>query len=111
MYVFVSQNHSPSNLIIIARGSKRKFEFDTTEVDRLTREAEEDALRELEREQAEALRAKLPDFWLPSLTPTYASKGAPRTVKDIKPQQTCRGGNPAHRLAYVYTPNTFMLDY
>jgi len=83
-----------------ARGStKRKFEFDTSEVDRLTREAEEDALRQLEREQAEALRAKLPDFWLPSLTPTYGSKGAPRTTKDIKLQATCRGGNPAHRLA------------
>jgi len=81
------------------RGAKRKFEFDTSEVDRLTREAEEDALRQLEREQAEFLRAKLPDFWLPSLTPTYTSKGAPRSVQDIKLQTTCRGGNPPHRLA------------
>lgn len=80
------------------RGTKRKFEFDTNEVDRRTHDAEEEALRVLEREQAEALRAKLPDFWLPSLTPTYTSKGAPQSVKDIKLQTTCRGGNPAHRL-------------
>lgn len=82
-----------------ARGKKRKFEFDTTEVERLTREAEEDALLQLEKEQAEALRAKLPDFWLPSLTPTYTSKGPPRSLTEIKLQTTCRGGNPSHKLS------------
>lgn len=84
-----------------ARGKKRKFEFDTTEVERLTREAEEDALLQLEKEQTEALRAKLPDFWLPSLTPTYTSKGPPRSLTEIKLQTTCRAGNPSHKLSYV----------
>ena len=85
----------------IGREKKRKFEFDTTEVERLTREAEEDALLRLEKEQAEVLRAKLPDFWLPSLTPTYTSKGPPRSLTEIKLQTACRGGNPSHKLSYV----------
>ena len=85
----------------VGHGKKRKFEFDTTEVERLTRDAEEDALLRLEKEQAEALRAKLPDFWLPSLTPTYTSKGPPRSLTEIKLQTTCRGGNPSHKLSYV----------
>ncbi|TFK52908.1 hypothetical protein OE88DRAFT_1627381 [Heliocybe sulcata] len=81
------------------RGLKRKFEFDASTVDTLTREAEEVALRQIEREQAERLRAKLPDFWLPSLTPTYTSNELPSSLKDIKVQTTCRGGEPAHFLS------------
>jgi nitric oxide synthase-interacting protein len=80
---------------------KRKFDFDATLVERLTREAEEAALRQIEREQAEALRAKLPDFWLPSLTPTYSSSGPPTSLTDVKVQTTCRGGDPAHAITFV----------
>ena len=40
-----------------ARGTKRKFDFDTSAVETLTREAEEAALRQIEREQAEGLGA------------------------------------------------------
>ena len=87
------------NSHLLARGVKRKFEFDTDAVERLTREAEEAALRQIEREQAEALKNKLPDFWLPSLTPTYASSGPPRSLQDVKLQTTCRGGEPTHSLA------------
>ncbi|KIY67219.1 hypothetical protein CYLTODRAFT_397456 [Cylindrobasidium torrendii FP15055 ss-10] len=80
------------------RGLKRKFSFDQSKAETLAQEAEEDALRQIEREQAEALRNKLPDFWLPSLTPTYSTAGAPRSLSDVKLQTTCRGGNPAHPL-------------
>ncbi|RPD61817.1 hypothetical protein L226DRAFT_533998 [Lentinus tigrinus ALCF2SS1-7] len=80
------------------RGTKRKFDFDATAVEKLTREAEEAALRQIEREQAEALKSKLPDFWLPSLTPTYTSSGPPTSLSDVKIQTTCHGGNPAHPL-------------
>ncbi|KAK7472332.1 hypothetical protein VKT23_000451 [Stygiomarasmius scandens] len=80
------------------RGTKRKFEFDSNAVENLAQEAEEAALRQIEREQAEALKHKLPDFWLPSLTPTYTS-GAPKSLKDVKLQTTCRGGSPTHQLA------------
>ncbi|KAH7928868.1 hypothetical protein BV22DRAFT_1030262 [Leucogyrophana mollusca] len=79
-----------------SQSTKRKLDFDATTVESLTREAEEAALRQIEREQAEALRHKLPDFWLPSLTPTYASNGPPSSLKDVKVQTTCRGGNPPH---------------
>ncbi|KAF9457897.1 hypothetical protein BDZ94DRAFT_1272036 [Collybia nuda] len=81
------------------RGTKRKFAFDASTVETLAQEAEEAALREIEREQAEALRHKLPDFWLPSLTPTYSSTGPPQSLLDVKVQTTCRGGNPAHSIA------------
>ena len=75
----------------------------------LAREAEEAALRQIEREQAEALKHKLPDFWLPSLTPTYTSSGVPTSLADVKIQTTCHGGTPAHPLAYVLLPRTFFL--
>ena len=68
----------------------------------LTREAEEAALRQIEREQAEALKSKLPDFWLPSLTPTYTSSDPPTLLSDVKLQTTCHGGNPAHPFMYVF---------
>ncbi|KAI8989019.1 hypothetical protein BD414DRAFT_322880 [Trametes punicea] len=80
------------------RGTKRKFDFDASAVETLMREAEEAALRQIEREQAEALKSKLPDFWLPSLTPTYTSHGPPTSLSDVKLQTTCHGGNPPHPL-------------
>ncbi|KAI0688592.1 hypothetical protein BC835DRAFT_1284347 [Cytidiella melzeri] len=93
------------------RGTKRKFEFDSSTVETLAREAEEAALRQLEREQAEALKHKLPDFWLPSLTPTYTSSGPPTSLKDVKLQTTCRGGNPAHHLTRKHLiPVSFTFD-
>ncbi|KAH9022161.1 hypothetical protein EDB85DRAFT_1997073 [Lactarius pseudohatsudake] len=74
------------------RGTKRKFAFDSTAGGKA-------ALRQIEREQAAALRSKLPDFWLPSLTPTYSSNGLPSSLADVKVQTTCRGGNPPHPIA------------
>ncbi|GKV58054.1 nitric oxide synthase-interacting protein [Collybia sordida] len=81
------------------RGTKRKFAFDSSTVETLAQEAEEVALRQIEREQAEALRHKLPDFWLPSLTPTYSSTGPPQSLMDVKVQTTCHGGDPPHPIA------------
>ncbi|KAH8829142.1 hypothetical protein DL96DRAFT_1596826 [Flagelloscypha sp. PMI_526] len=90
--ISASENSGP-------RGTKRKFEFDATKVETLAREAEEAALRQIEREQADALKAKLPDFWLPSLTPTYTSSGPPQSLKDIKVQTMCSVGSPAHAIS------------
>ena len=67
----------------------------------LAKEAEESALKEIEKDQAAALKHKLPDFWLPSLTPTYTSNGPPQSLLDVKLQTTCRGGNPPHPLSSV----------
>ena len=84
--------------VYVARGTKRKFEFDPDAVEKLTREAEDAALKQIEKEQAESLKHKLPDFWLPSLTPTYTTSGPPTSLTDVKLQTTCHGGNPAHHL-------------
>ncbi|KAI0075173.1 hypothetical protein K474DRAFT_1664557 [Panus rudis PR-1116 ss-1] len=93
------------------RGTKRKFDFDSTTAETLAREAEEAALRQIEREQAEALKHKLPDFWLPSLTPTYTSSGPPASLSDIKLQTTCRGGNPPHHITRKnLIPVNFIFD-
>ncbi|EAU83936.2 hypothetical protein CC1G_10341 [Coprinopsis cinerea okayama7 len=75
------------------RGTKRKFEFDPSTVENLAKEAEEAAMIQIEKEQAAALKHKLPDFWLPSLTPTYTSSGPPRNLDDVKVQTTCRGAS------------------
>lgn len=80
-----------------ARGTKRKFDFDQDEVDTLARKAEEVALRQIEKEQAESRRAKLPAFWLPSLTPDSALG----PLKDIKLQTLCHAVEPAHTLSSV----------
>jgi len=96
---------SYSTQSFLARPSKRKLDFDSSTVEALAREAEEAALRQIEREQAESLRHKLPDFWLPSLTPTYTSSGLPNSFKDVKIQTTCRGGNPPHPISLVINPS------
>ncbi|KAI9513372.1 hypothetical protein F5148DRAFT_1273048 [Russula earlei] len=85
--------------VAAGRGTKRKFAFDSTATEKVAQEAEQAALRQIEREQAAALRSKLPDFWLPSLTPTYTSSGPPSSLADVKVQTTCRGGNPPHPIA------------
>ncbi|KAG8990613.1 hypothetical protein FRB94_004521 [Tulasnella sp. JGI-2019a] len=77
------------------RGTKRKFDFDQDEVDTLAREAEDVALQQIEKEQAESRRAKLPAFWLPSLTPDSALG----PLKDIKLQTLCHATEPAHTLS------------
>ncbi|KAF5325225.1 hypothetical protein D9619_009715 [Psilocybe cf. subviscida] len=122
-------------------GSKRKqppssegsaFSFSTDIVSKLQEAAEQEALKKIEEEQAERMKAKLPDFWLPSLTPTYtasaggqAAKGntgqTPETLEDAEARMEtaktmCRGGtssNP-HSISLkhlipvkftMYTPN------
>lgn len=47
-----------------ARGLKRKFGFDLDAVTKLAEEAEDAAMAKIEKEQAEARKAKLPAFWL-----------------------------------------------
>ena len=56
------------------RGVKRKFELDDSEVNRLADEQEEKAMKEIEREQAEKRKAKLPNFWLVRLFLRWAAR-------------------------------------
>ncbi|KIM33264.1 hypothetical protein M408DRAFT_151881 [Serendipita vermifera MAFF 305830] len=75
---------------------KRKFEFDPETAKKLAQEAEDEAVRQLEFEQNEARKAKLPAFWLPSLTPDSQVGLLP--LKDIKMQTMCHASDPAHVL-------------
>lgn len=105
---------------------RKKFEIDREATQRAAQEAEEAAIKQLEIEQVsnlemrpyaylhidlltqnEARKAKLPDFWLPSLTPD-----APNLIslKDVKLQTMCRASDPAHTMLlvfnlYIPTPN------
>ncbi|KAJ9110718.1 hypothetical protein QFC22_006696 [Naganishia vaughanmartiniae] len=78
-----------------ARGIKRKFELDQSAVEKAAQAAEEMALKALEAEQVESRKAKLPSFWLPTLTPE-ATIGP---LKDIKLQTMCNVGDHPHPLA------------
>lgn len=100
---------------------RQKFEFDRDAAQRAAQEAEEAAIEQLEIEQVsnlgtrpyiclhvnpikqnEARKAKLPDFWLPSLTPD-----APNLIplKDVKLQTMCRASDPAHTMLLVFHPD------
>ncbi|KZP01890.1 hypothetical protein CALVIDRAFT_474606 [Calocera viscosa TUFC12733] len=78
------------------RGMKRKLDL-SAEAAQMAADAEAAALQAIEREQAEARRAKLPDFWLPSLTPD-APVGLSLREKDGKLETVCRASEPKHRM-------------
>lgn len=101
--------HLPSTepKFLLARGTKRKaseLSFSAAEVEKLAAEAEAEAAARIERETAEAVKAKLPDFWLPSLTPTHDdAQAASIRLKDVKAVPSCRGGKDVHEISCVYT--------
>jgi hypothetical protein len=105
---------------------RRKFEFDREAAQRAAQEAEEAAIKQLEIEQVsslgmrphtrlhinpviqnEARKAKLPDFWLPSLTPV-----APNLIslKDVKLQTMCRASDPVHTMLLVFNLDALPLN-
>jgi nitric oxide synthase-interacting protein len=107
------------NHVFSARGTKRKtppapddsepssssLSFSSKTVQELALKAEEAAMKQIELEQAAALKHKLPDFWLPSLTPTHAAT-APQSLADVdagvkKLQTSCRGAAESHPVAFV----------
>lgn len=75
------------------RGVKRKFEMESSEVERLMLDSEERALRQLEREQADNRKSKLPSFWLPSLTP---DAGPSKLMQEPKLSTLCKAADPPH---------------
>ncbi|BGP56568.1 hypothetical protein JCM8202v2_004193 [Rhodotorula sphaerocarpa] len=77
------------------RGTKRSFQLDEDEIERLTNEATEKALRKTTQEMADARKAKLPNYWLPSLTPS----ATPETVTDVKLQTLCQASKPPHPIS------------
>lgn len=78
----------------VARKRKVPFDLDEGEIERLARAGEEEALERTRREMVEKRKAKLPNFWLPSLTP-----GVDKVeMKEVKLQTLCQAANPAHPL-------------
>ncbi|KAM0751891.1 hypothetical protein T439DRAFT_325087 [Meredithblackwellia eburnea MCA 4105] len=74
---------------------KGRFEWDEKEVERIVKDGEEEALRKIKKEQEEERKAKLPNFWLPSLTPNAEKEHS----KEIKLQTLCLVDEPAHPLS------------
>lgn len=56
-------------------GTKRKFDLDEDEIERLAKEATDEALNRTAMELAESRKAKLPNFWLVSRLPLETSAG------------------------------------
>ncbi|GAA5939936.1 uncharacterized protein JCM15063_004350 [Sporobolomyces koalae] len=78
-----------------SRGTKRAFELDEDEIDRLTNEAIDEAAKRMAKEMAEVRKSKLTNYWLPSLTPS----AKPEAVLDVKLQTLCQASKPPHPLS------------
>ncbi|KAI5478905.1 zinc finger protein, nitric oxide synthase-interacting protein [Pseudohyphozyma bogoriensis] len=76
-------------------GGKRKFELEEGEIERLLREGEEEALGRINKELEESRKAKLPNFWLPSLTPN----AEPTPLEEVKLQTLCTVEGKGHPLS------------
>lgn len=68
-----------------------------SKMEQAARDSEQKALNDLALELAEARRAKLPNFWLPSLTPS----ATPTSIDEIKLQTICHGSQPPHPIRCV----------
>ncbi|GAA5886358.1 hypothetical protein JCM16303_002510 [Sporobolomyces ruberrimus] len=77
------------------RGTKRAFELDEDEIERLTNEAIDEASKRMAKEMAEVRKTKLTNYWLPSLTPS----AKPEAVLDVKLQTLCQASKPPHPLS------------
>ncbi|CAE6395762.1 unnamed protein product [Rhizoctonia solani] len=86
------------------RGTKRPastaFEFDLDHAEELARRAEATALKQLELEQKEARKSKLPSaYWLASETPTAEGNDPEKVkLKDMKVGTLCRASEFGHPL-------------
>ncbi|KAF5005644.1 hypothetical protein FDECE_7921 [Fusarium decemcellulare] len=73
-------------------GTKRKFELDQDELDRIARDDKIKARKALDEEKA--AKPTLPSFWTPSLTPDAQSNKLPPVVKKAKTVPTCPASSP-----------------
>ncbi|CAG8457413.1 10311_t:CDS:2 [Paraglomus occultum] len=74
---------------------KRNFYLDGDELRAIAQREHEEALKRLEEEKAEAAKPKLPNFWLPSLTPS----ADPDEVQTIKLRTVCTASDPEHPIS------------
>ena len=73
------------------KSKKRKFELDEEELLKIARDERQRAKTEITEEKKAASVAKLPSFWVPSLTPSVSVADAPR--KELKLQPLCPASN------------------
>ncbi|RGP69753.1 nitric oxide synthase-interacting [Fusarium longipes] len=76
-----------SNALALVPATKRKFELDQDELDRIAHEDKTKARKALEEEKA--AKPHLPSFWTPSLTPDAQSSKLPPVTKKDKTVPTC----------------------
>ncbi|KAK3811966.1 MAG: hypothetical protein J3Q66DRAFT_348993 [Benniella sp.] len=74
---------------------KRPFELDTAEIERLSKQERVDVAKAIE-EEARSKKPVLPSFWVPSLTPSNASKA---NVKPTKSHPVCTATDNEHKLS------------
>ncbi|KAI5460062.1 hypothetical protein BGZ63DRAFT_264339 [Mariannaea sp. PMI_226] len=72
---------------LVATGTKRKFELDGEELNRIAREDKIKARKAIDDEKA--TKPILPSFWTPSLTPEVNANKLPATTKREKATPTC----------------------
>ncbi|RIB11467.1 hypothetical protein C2G38_2020319 [Gigaspora rosea] len=88
-------------------GKKREFRLDEDEVEAIAIREQQDAMKRLEDEQAAASKPKLPNFWLPSLTPS----ADPDKIKSVKLQTMCTASDPEHPFGVKnFIPTKFTED-
>ncbi|KAJ2959553.1 hypothetical protein NQZ79_g5023 [Umbelopsis isabellina] len=63
----------------------RKFELNSEERQRIVEKETAEAMKKLKEAKAEEAKAKLPSFWLPSLTPSADSTGEKEKAEKIQP--------------------------
>ncbi|KAG2180233.1 hypothetical protein INT43_004022 [Umbelopsis isabellina] len=77
----IYENSSPTT----HAGTKRKFELNSEERQRIVEKETAEAMKKLKEAKAEEAKAKLPSFWLPSLTPSADSTGEKEKAEKIQP--------------------------
>ncbi|RIA96336.1 hypothetical protein C1645_687968 [Glomus cerebriforme] len=103
----ISTNSSEKIEVNAKNGKKRKFQIDDEEIAAIAKREQEEALKKLEEERILASKPKLPNFWLPSLTPS----ADPDKVKPIKQQTMCSASNPEHPISMkTLIPTKFAED-
>ncbi|CAG8719062.1 22884_t:CDS:2, partial [Racocetra persica] len=92
---------------VTVAGKKRDFRLDEEEVEAIALREQQEAMKRLEEEQTAASKPKLPNFWLPSLTPS----ADPDKIKSVKLQTMCTATDPEHPFGVKnFIPTKFTED-
>jgi len=82
-----------------SKTKKRKFELDEEELMWIAREERQRKKTEITEEKKAASAAKLPSFWVPSLTPSVSNNEAHRQELKLKPVCPASHSNDIHHIA------------